>query len=175
MQAENVLLTHFSQRYPKIPVLQSSDAPHPVSKTSLDSLPTSSSLSKDIVIAVAFDCASIPIGSMWKMSRYTSALERLFSEMVDPNEADDKEELALRAAAMGIPVESIASPSESSGAPVPPTRAPGSETPRVGASGSAEPQAKAGIKRVKTEKISQHSHSPKKKQKLNKGKGALPD
>lgn len=57
-------------------------------------------------VAIAFDCVSIPIGSLWKMSRYTPALERVFAELAEPG-AEDEEETALRASAMGVPVESL--------------------------------------------------------------------
>lgn len=67
---------------------------------------TSADPSIEPPVAIAFDCVSIPIGSLWKMSRYTPALERVFAELADAG-AEDEEETVLRASAMGIPVESL--------------------------------------------------------------------
>lgn len=131
MGAQNILLTHFSQRYPKIPSLQSATPPLAVDSLPLTSVPAtlgddatesqsnagiSAGASSDPPVAIAFDCVSIPIGSLWKMSRYTPALERVFAELEDAGAED--EETVLRASAMGIPVESLGPVgSSSSGSP----------------------------------------------------------
>lgn len=112
MKAENLLLTHFSQRYPKIPKLRSTTAlaPEPVVVPSMTSteplnLPSSSAAPEhEPIVAVAFDCASIPIGSMWKMNRYTPILEKVFAELAaeaGEGEGEGEEEKLLREAAIG--------------------------------------------------------------------------
>lgn len=49
---------------------------------------------------------------MWKMSRYKPALERLFAELEEPG--GDDEEVALRAANMGVPAKALESVAETS-------------------------------------------------------------
>lgn len=74
MRAKHILLTHFSQRYPKVPP---------------PSAPRESGLlanEKEPVIALAFDHASIRIGSMWKMARYLPAIQQCYD---DDGEWDD--------------------------------------------------------------------------------------
>lgn len=101
MEAESILLTHFSQRYPKIPILRPAATNQPT--TGGPSRGEAAAVEPEPVVALAFDCASIPIGSMWKMSRYKPALERLFTELAEEPGADD-EEAVLRAAALGVAV-----------------------------------------------------------------------
>jgi ribonuclease Z len=74
MNAENVLLTHFSARYPKMPP---AGIPMPS---------TNSGTSREPVLALAFDHASIAIGDMWKMNLYLPAIEQSFRDVAD---ADD--------------------------------------------------------------------------------------
>jgi len=107
MGAKNLLLTHFSQRYPKITDLNAKAA---VVEGAEASLPERAPSLARPVIGLAFDFASIPIGSMWKMERYTPALEQLFAETADA--VEDAEEGALIKAAMAI---SAAEPSEVQG------------------------------------------------------------
>lgn len=66
MQADYLLLNHFSQRYPKLPRLQA---------------PTDNASGKRPVIALAFDLMTLPLSSFWKMENYTDALEELFVEV----------------------------------------------------------------------------------------------
>jgi hypothetical protein len=130
MKAKNILLTHFSQRYPKIPVLNPSSTVPPgqgalvttdddfrfgpeatfstpeteASQSNAPTVPPDNSDSDSDptpIVGLAFDCASIPIGSMWKVNRYTPALEQLFAETAIVG--DEDEDLALIAAAMNIP------------------------------------------------------------------------
>ncbi|KAF8316635.1 Metallo-hydrolase/oxidoreductase [Clavulina sp. PMI_390] len=139
MQAKNILLTHFSQRYPKMPSfappappvaeptpsdssnptnLTPSSRPSSPKPTQITSRPTSPSPAIEPEIAIAFDCVSIPLGSMWKMSRYKPALERIFTELLDGSGEgeDDDEETALRASAMGVPTHSISTDASSASA-----------------------------------------------------------
>ncbi|KZT20914.1 hypothetical protein NEOLEDRAFT_1172230 [Neolentinus lepideus HHB14362 ss-1] len=67
MNAENILLTHFSARYPKMPPSLTSESTHPT-------------------IAVAFDHARIRIGDMWKLKAYLPAIEGSFEESEDTDE-----------------------------------------------------------------------------------------
>ena len=120
MEAEATLLTHFSQRYPKIPILKGarpsvvtdqSAACTRVSPTPASGGELHNKEGTEPVVALAFDCASIPIGSMWKLSRYKPALERLFAELEEEPGGRDNEEAALRATSMGRapkPLESAA-------------------------------------------------------------------
>lgn len=64
MNACNILLTHFSARYPKFP-------PEFVVKEHRGSAP---------IVAVAFDCSRFRIGDMWKLSMYMPAIEQCFME-----------------------------------------------------------------------------------------------
>lgn len=66
MQAKNVLLTHFSSRYPKaIQIVSSQTSP---------------------AVGVAFDHVSVGINEMWKLNRCLPAIEQSF---LDSEEADD--------------------------------------------------------------------------------------
>ncbi|PWN95607.1 hypothetical protein FA09DRAFT_134287 [Tilletiopsis washingtonensis] len=65
MNAKHCLLTHFSQRYPKLPRLSAPGA-------------ASESGKREPIVALAFDLASIAVRDMWKMERYRPALELLF-------------------------------------------------------------------------------------------------
>lgn len=73
MKAKCCLLTHFSQRYPKLPPLQE---PKGDDKNSCD-------------IAVAFDLMSVKIGDLWKAKLYAEALQVLFSEWEGDEEATE--------------------------------------------------------------------------------------
>ncbi|KAG9033520.1 hypothetical protein FRB95_014699 [Tulasnella sp. JGI-2019a] len=83
MHAKNILLTHFSQRYPKFPELKTS--PSTVVDEAGDVI-----AGREAPIAVAFDCASLRIGSLWKMEHYMNALAKTFpqDEEAAPSEAD---------------------------------------------------------------------------------------
>jgi len=76
MKAQNILLTHFSARYPQMPP---SGVPTPNAY---------GQSSKEPVLALAFDHAKIAIGDMWKMNLYLPAIEQSFSDI--PDEADDE-------------------------------------------------------------------------------------
>ena len=61
MGARRILLTHFSQRYQKIPVMENREG-------------------KDQVVIVAFDCMRVKIGDMAKMEAFKPALMKLYEE-----------------------------------------------------------------------------------------------
>jgi len=80
MKAENILLTHFSARYPKLPSGTMSSptmAKHPDQHNP--------------VVALAFDHANMMIGDMWKMGYYMPAIEQSFSDMAEDGDDDDQE------------------------------------------------------------------------------------
>lgn len=68
MKARNILLTHFSARYPNIP--PSVTAEHNPG---------------DPTLALAFDHANIKISEMWKMNVYIKAIEQSFTDLEDEN------------------------------------------------------------------------------------------
>ncbi|KAF8579988.1 Metallo-hydrolase/oxidoreductase [Ramaria rubella] len=69
MKAKNVLLTHFSNRFPKTPQMTTG--------------PTEAS---DPTICIAFDHATISIGDLWKLNRYLPAIEQSFIDSEDPED-----------------------------------------------------------------------------------------
>ena len=76
MKAENILLTHFSARYPQMPP---SGVPTP-------SIPSESS--RIPILALVFDHVNIVIGDMWKMNLYLPTIEQSFIDITD--EGDDE-------------------------------------------------------------------------------------
>jgi ribonuclease Z len=69
MKAKNVLLTHFSTRFPKTPQMISAPAD-----------------ATDPTIAIAFDHVTVSIGNLWKLNRYLPAIEQSFLDSEDPDE-----------------------------------------------------------------------------------------
>lgn len=69
MNAENVLLTHFSARYPKMP-------PSAFSETSFP-------------LAIALDFARMNISDLWKLNAYLPAIEHCFIETAEEDEAEE--------------------------------------------------------------------------------------
>lgn len=70
MKAKNVLLTHFSTRFPKTPQIT-------IAPEDEDTGPT---------IAIAFDHATVSLGNLWKLNRYLPAVEQSFLDSEDPEE-----------------------------------------------------------------------------------------
>ena len=66
MGVKKVLLTHFSARYPKIPLGASEYA--------------NKELANGLEVGVAFDHLHLPLGQFWKMRHYLPALETLFKD-----------------------------------------------------------------------------------------------
>jgi ribonuclease Z len=77
MKARNILLNHFSQRYPKVPKLP---APSPDEEGSARP-----------IISISFDLMSIKLGEMWKMAYYMDAISELFAES-EAEEGDNSAE-----------------------------------------------------------------------------------
>lgn len=69
MRARNILLTHFSARYPNVPPAVATER-----------------RPGDPVVALAFDHADIRIGEMWKMNAYIKAIEQSFADLEDEND-----------------------------------------------------------------------------------------
>ncbi|CCM00813.1 uncharacterized protein FIBRA_02855 [Fibroporia radiculosa] len=69
MNAEKLLLTHFSARYPKMPRVERSPPGSP-----------SSARPRGPLLALAFDHARFKIADMWKLNTYLPAIERNFTE-----------------------------------------------------------------------------------------------
>lgn len=78
MKARNILLTHFSARYPNVP-------PSVVTERNRG----------DPTVALAFDHADIKIGEMWKMNAYIKAIEQSFTDLEDENDTTQIEEVTL--------------------------------------------------------------------------------
>ena len=89
MQAKHLVLTHFSQRYPKIPpILASTSATTTSTDTSQEAL--------GLPVIFAFDFMSLTPNNLQAASRLTPALRRLY-----PEDNDDKD--IEQPAAMSIP------------------------------------------------------------------------
>jgi len=84
MRAQNVLLTHFSSRYPTMPRYVASPE-----TDDTDDQPT---------VALAMDHACIRVGDLWKMTTYIPAIAQSFEDIAD--EGDEEEEAALVQASM---------------------------------------------------------------------------
>jgi ribonuclease Z len=65
MNAQNILVTHFSARYPKMPPSVSEHQ------------------AGDPAVAFAFDHPNIKIGDMWKTDAYARAIEQSFIDIAD--------------------------------------------------------------------------------------------
>ncbi|KAJ6561082.1 hypothetical protein DFH09DRAFT_1035940 [Mycena vulgaris] len=85
MNAQNVLLTHFSARYPRMPPAVGI------------ARPSSSPGAREPVVALAFDHANLTIGSMWKLNMYLPVIQQTFA---DTSEEEDEEETRLALAAV---------------------------------------------------------------------------
>ena len=75
MNAEHVLLTHFSARYPKMP-------PAGITKPRLNSD------RKQPTVGLAFDHINLTIGNMWKLNYYLPAVEQSFRDTVEEDDVD---------------------------------------------------------------------------------------
>ena len=85
MRATTVLLTHFSQRYPKA-----------VSLTLQPPSPTSSPSTKEFydnqVLALGLDLVKLKIGEMWKMKYFQPAIEAMYATLPDAEDAEGEME-----------------------------------------------------------------------------------
>jgi ribonuclease Z len=79
MRAQNVLLTHFSSRYPTMPRYFAS--------------PKGDGTNHRPTIALAMDHACMRVGDMWKMETYFPAIQQSFRDIAD--EGDEEEEAML--------------------------------------------------------------------------------
>ncbi|KAF8166655.1 hypothetical protein K438DRAFT_1857115 [Mycena galopus ATCC 62051] len=85
MNAENVLLTHFSARYPRMP--PSLGIARPAGEPG----------AREPVVALAFDHANLTLRNMWKLNMYLPAIQQTFADTSD--EEDEEERQAALAAA----------------------------------------------------------------------------
>lgn len=76
MGAKNILLTHFSARYPRIPPTTA--------------LPTSpeAGAGKPPNLGLAFDCSRVKIGDMWKLRHYLPAIELSLGDVAKDDDDD---------------------------------------------------------------------------------------
>jgi ribonuclease Z len=76
MNAKNILLTHFSARYPKMP--PSVIAP----------LEENTAERKDPLVTLAFDLVELDLDKMWKMNLYLPAIEKCFKDSAEEGDDD---------------------------------------------------------------------------------------
>ncbi|THG96498.1 hypothetical protein EW026_g5342 [Hermanssonia centrifuga] len=100
MKAENILLTHFSARYPKMPqseVAISEDKVYSVLEDRASAPPADLSATEQSllindpskpVLALAFDHARIRIGEMRKLRAYLPAIEQTFAETAEKEDEE---------------------------------------------------------------------------------------
>jgi ribonuclease Z len=79
MNAEHVLLTHFSARYPKMP-------PTGIAKPRQNG---QNSNRKQPILALAFDHINLTIGNMWKLNHYLPAVEQSFKDTAEEDDGED--------------------------------------------------------------------------------------
>ncbi|KAA1473038.1 hypothetical protein DENSPDRAFT_930713 [Dentipellis sp. KUC8613] len=97
MNAQNILLTHFSTRYPHMPA-RYFRPPSPSRSPKRSPSPAPVPTSEEPVVAMALDHARIRVGDMWKLQAYMPAIERSFIDSKE--EGDDEEEEMLLASAV---------------------------------------------------------------------------
>jgi ribonuclease Z len=95
MNAEKILLTHFSARHPKVPMtlleLNSASAASTSTDAAIAAPSSSPTSSSSPIVALAFDQASMRIGDMWKMQHYLEALEQIEKDTVAVEGEDEDE------------------------------------------------------------------------------------
>jgi ribonuclease Z len=80
MNAEHVLLTHFSARYPNMPL-------------SVTKPPKQDSDRERPTVGLAFDHANIRLGGFWKLNMYLPAIQQSFHEIAE--DEDEKSRLQV--------------------------------------------------------------------------------
>lgn len=78
MNAEHVLLTHFSARYPKMP-------PAGITRSTQNGSNTDR---KRPILALSFDHLNLTIGNMWKLNHYLPAIEQSFKDTTEEDDGD---------------------------------------------------------------------------------------
>lgn len=101
MNAEHVLLTHFSARYPKMPPSQLRP-PKTVKQKEDNDYDGDGKGPKEPVVALAFDNAALTIGDLWKVNYYIKAVERI---MDDTWEEEGGEEGEAENQVVGVDME----------------------------------------------------------------------
>ncbi|KAJ3032438.1 hypothetical protein HDV00_007546 [Rhizophlyctis rosea] len=85
MRARNLLLTHFSQRYPKIPIINLADG-----KRS-DGEAGGGEVVHQPNVGIAFDLMRVRVASFAKLGKFTPALQALFSFLPEEEDAGEGE------------------------------------------------------------------------------------
>ncbi|KAF8639102.1 hypothetical protein AX17_001745 [Amanita inopinata Kibby_2008] len=100
MNAEHILLTHFSARYPKMPpsamgTVAPDDDPVVLEPKSEQiergNADPRARRRRDPVIAVAFDHLNLTIGDMWKVNHYLPAIEQSFRDTIEEGDEEADE------------------------------------------------------------------------------------
>ncbi|PWN44746.1 hypothetical protein IE81DRAFT_253936 [Ceraceosorus guamensis] len=105
MHAKRIYLTHFSQRYPKLPKITASNHYNTASAEGLQEplgdvsgvepiAANSTATAATVPIAIAFDLVSVPLKEMWKYTHYIPALELLFNAVKDEDAPEEGAEEA---------------------------------------------------------------------------------
>lgn len=76
MNAKNVLLTHFSARYPKMP------------PSVVVSPEETTSKRKEPLVTLAFDLMEMDLDNMWKANLYLPAIEQCFKDSAEEGDED---------------------------------------------------------------------------------------
>ncbi|KAJ7065274.1 hypothetical protein C8F01DRAFT_737448 [Mycena amicta] len=92
MGAENILLTHFSARYPRLPVKSEPNAANGIDPHNINGWPGK----REPVVGLAFDHLSLTLGTMWRLGMYLSAIQLAYADTSE--EEDDEETKAALAA-----------------------------------------------------------------------------
>ena len=104
MNAKTIILTHFSQRYPKIPVLSDTD-----NKEANNTVPTSVETDSsppsphDMKVIHAFDFMTITPSNIPVASKLTPALQLLYPDESEDTKENDTAEMSDAQAALEIP------------------------------------------------------------------------
>ena len=96
MNAKNLLLTHFSTRYPHMPAY--------LSRPGSPARGRKSSGGEGPVVALALDHARVRVGDMWKLRAYLRAIEQSFHDTFEEGD-EEEEQQALKASAEQVELE----------------------------------------------------------------------
>jgi len=102
MNAKTIILTHFSQRYPKIPMLRTTNNTENTNASNTDTVSSPSSVSGMNVIH-AFDFMTITQSNIPAASKLTWALQMLYPDDSDDMVKDGSTEKSDTRAALEIP------------------------------------------------------------------------
>jgi len=95
MRAKNVLLTHFSTRYPHMPAYVGSPQ---ASLGGDEDDETNAPQNGPPIVALALDHAHIRVGDMWKMQMYLRAIEQSFLDTREEGDEEEEKQVLLASA-----------------------------------------------------------------------------